>query len=189
MSLKYVDILLQMLIQNWIFIWVVFPCISAELKYVHLIYRHGDRGPMTIYPRDIHQQDAWPDGLAQLTTIGKRQHFALGQFFRKRYDGFLSRQYNNTEIYIRASDVDRTLMSAESNLAGLYLPNNKKDRFNPDIKWNPIPVHTLPTTEDYLLRGGDVCPRLDQLVSEVSTFTFLHFEHLLFKIVRMRFII
>lgn len=158
-----------MLVYGLFFVFAVLPCVFSELKHVHIIYRHGDRGPMSVYPRDPHQADAWPEGLGQLTKLGKQQHFALGKYFRKRYAGYLSPQYKMTELYVRASDVDRTLMSAESNLAGLYLPANKNDRFNPDLRWNPIPIHTVPTDEDPLLRGGDVCPRLDQLVNDVSS--------------------
>ena len=53
-----------------------------------------------------------------IISQGKERHFELGQFFRQRYSGFLPEQYNVDDIYVRSTDVDRTLMSAESNLAG-----------------------------------------------------------------------
>lgn len=48
---------------------------------------------------------------------------------------------------MRSTDFDRTLMSAEANLAGLFPPDGTQ-RFNPNISWQPIPVHTVPLTED-----------------------------------------
>lgn len=71
----------------------------------------------------------------------------MGQWLRKRYSSLLSKTYNKDEIYIRSTDVDRTLMSALSNLAGLYEPV-AKDVWNPDIHWQPIPVHTSPEKLD-----------------------------------------
>lgn len=38
-------------------------------------------------------------------------------------------------------------MSAEANLAGLFPPNGSK-AFNPDLKWQPIPVHTVPEDQE-----------------------------------------
>lgn len=39
--------------------------------------------------------------------IGKQQHYALGKYFRVRYNNFLNSSYSPYEIYVQASDVDR----------------------------------------------------------------------------------
>jgi len=51
------------------------------------------------------------------------------------------------QIFTRSTDYDRTLMSAEANLAGLYPPEGHQI-FNPNISWQPIPVHTVPESEE-----------------------------------------
>lgn len=38
-------------------------------------------------------------------------------------------------------------MSAEANLAGLYPPEGQ-EMFNPNISWQPIPVHTVPESDE-----------------------------------------
>ena len=38
-------------------------------------------------------------------------------------------------------------MSAEANLAGLYPPEGVQV-FNPNISWQPIPVHTVPDSAE-----------------------------------------
>ncbi|KAG8126014.1 hypothetical protein E2320_021173 [Naja naja] len=130
------------------------------------LYRHGDRSPVKTYPRDPYQESAWPQGFGQLSQEGMQQHWDLGQALRRRYDGFLSASYNRQEIFVRSTDFDRTLMSAEANLAGLYPPEGKQV-FNPNITWQPIPVHTVPDYMEKLLRFPlSSCPRYEQLQNE-----------------------
>lgn len=64
--------------------------------------------------------------------------FQLGQYIRKRYEGFLNKEYNTDEIYVMSSDKDRTIQSAMANMAGLYPPltfNDPREQF--------VPVHSL----------------------------------------------
>ncbi|XP_014662358.1 PREDICTED: prostatic acid phosphatase-like [Priapulus caudatus] len=134
----------------------------TSLRLVQLLYRHGDRSPVYRVPikTDVHTEADWPQGWGQLTTEGMIQHYKLGRWLRRRYDGFLSSSYVRKEIHVRSTDYDRTLMSAQCNLAGLYEPTGAQ-RWDPDIRWQPIPVHT--ESEDYLLMHNAPCPRYDAL--------------------------
>ncbi|XP_037125352.1 lysosomal acid phosphatase isoform X1 [Syngnathus acus] len=141
---------------------------EKKLEYVTVLFRHGDRSPVKAYPTDPYQESAWPQGFGQLSQEGMRQHLELGQFLRKRYDGFLNESYVRHEISVRSTDYDRTLMSAEANLAGLYPPNGEQV-FSPNIKWQPIPVHTVPQSEEKLLSFPQRdCPRFEELMRETE---------------------
>ncbi|XP_031147771.2 lysosomal acid phosphatase [Sander lucioperca] len=141
---------------------------ERKLVYVTVLFRHGDRSPVKAYPTDPHQESDWPQGFGQLSQMGMRQHFDLGQFLRNRYKGFLNQSYERHEISIRSTDYDRTLMSAEANLAGLYPPTGQQV-FEENLQWQPIPVHTVPQSEERLLSFplGD-CPRYKQLMNETE---------------------
>ncbi|CAG9858196.1 unnamed protein product [Phyllotreta striolata] len=88
----------------------------------------------------------------QLTNEGKRQHYALGQFSRKRYSNWLPATYSSKDIYAQTTDVDRTHMSAQANLYGLYTAIGNQV-WRKSVNWQPIPLHpanrkvfrTLPT--------------------------------------------
>ncbi|XP_074659287.1 prostatic acid phosphatase-like [Tubulanus polymorphus] len=161
--------------KNFIFfavILVVFVASRADavapstLKLVHLVFRHGDRSPVGSYPKDPHPPSIWPNGFGQLSQIGMNQHYNLGQYLRQRYQGFLSDLYVAKEIRVRSTDVDRTLMSALSDLAGLYPPTGY-EVWNKKLPWQPIPVHTIPENDDHLLSSSAYCPRFDELWHDI----------------------
>ncbi|KAG8572763.1 hypothetical protein GDO81_012157 [Engystomops pustulosus] len=159
--------------------FLVLGQIKAEkkLKFAVMVFRHGDRSPTYTYPKDKYQEDSWPDGFGQLTELGMEQHFELGKYMRKRYSGFLNETYSRHEVYVRSTDMDRTLMSAQTNLAGLYPPVGRQI-WNKNMTWKPIPVHTVPLTEDKLLAMPlKNCPRYNQL--QIETYTSKEFRSLL----------
>ncbi|KAG4066571.1 hypothetical protein HA402_007207 [Bradysia odoriphaga] len=124
---------------------------DGELVFVHVLYRHGDRNPVMSTPGSKYTDlSYWPEGWGQLTTLGIQQEYSLGQWLRRRYNNFLSEVYNAKDIYVRSSDVDRTIMSAQSVLAGLYPPHGEK-LWKKNFYWQPIPVHTVPASMDYLI--------------------------------------
>ncbi|XP_029645989.1 prostatic acid phosphatase [Octopus sinensis] len=134
----------------------------ATLRLVNLVYRHGDRSPIDSFPTDMHKEGSWPQGFGWLSNIGKLQQYHLGKFLRQRYNGFLNETYIHDEINVQSSAVQRCLMSAYSNLAGLYPPDGGQI-WNSNISWQPIPVSMIPTEEDSTLQISKDCPRYDML--------------------------
>ncbi|XP_020798569.1 prostatic acid phosphatase isoform X2 [Drosophila serrata] len=143
--------------------------LPGQLKFVHVIYRHGDRTPVDPYPTDPwNNLKFWTTGWGQLTNLGKQEHYDLGKWLRKRYSSLLSSKYSNEDIYVQSTDVDRTLMSAQSNLAGLYEPQGE-DVWNPAIQWQPIPVHTTPEKDDPILAAKAPCPAYDYELASLES--------------------
>lgn len=78
---------------------------------------------------------------------GKEQEYELGLWLRNRYSSLLTQDYSPETLYVQSTDVDRTLMSAASVLAGMYPPSDRQ-RWNLHLDWQPIPIHTLSEKDD-----------------------------------------
>uniref|UniRef100_A0A8B9S5A9 acid phosphatase n=1 Tax=Apteryx owenii TaxID=8824 RepID=A0A8B9S5A9_APTOW len=144
---------------------------ALELKlYACLqIFRHGDRTPVVNFPTDLHKESEWPQGFGQLTKTGMQQLYELGQYIRQRYSNFLNSTYHRQEFYIQSTDYDRTIMSAQSCLSGLFPPTSSQT-WNPELPWQPIPVHIVPKSSDRRLHFPlHDCPRFDELQNETQT--------------------
>jgi lysosomal acid phosphatase len=72
------------------------------------------------------------------------------------------------QLYTRSSDRDRTLMSAQCALAGLYPPQGFQV-WDAEINWQPIPVHAVPVEDDNVLYGGEECARFNELKNQAYT--------------------
>uniref|UniRef100_A0A914DZ51 acid phosphatase n=1 Tax=Acrobeloides nanus TaxID=290746 RepID=A0A914DZ51_9BILA len=132
-----------------------------KLIFLQAVWRHGDRSPTDTFPTDPNQEATWHQDWGQLSALGMEQHVRLGQTLRQRYivdnpgNLNLSPSYTNYEIYVRSSDVNRTLISAMSNMIGFYGAANVTAGLDyPDMpewpgKFVPIAVHTVDHSYDY----------------------------------------
>lgn len=119
---------------------------QETLIFAFDVIRHGDRTPLRTIPNSPY---VWPEGLGQLTAEGMQQEFQRGVAFRKKYiDDYhlLSSHYKNQEIIVFSTNADRTLMSAQSVLLGLYplgtgptLSGSNKPAL--PYHFQPVPIH------------------------------------------------
>jgi lysosomal acid phosphatase len=143
------------------------PANSRQLVLVQLLYRHGDRTPINAFPTDPNKDYFNNIGPGQLTPIGKEQHFVLGKYLRTRYADFLSARYHVDNVTVRSTDIDRTLMSAYCNFAGLFPPQGDQI-WDSTLPWQPIPVHTVPQNDDWVLLADNCCDKYKKLFEEAK---------------------
>ncbi|XP_058795277.1 lysosomal acid phosphatase-like [Phymastichus coffea] len=127
---------------------------DLKLELVQLLFRHGARTPLSeeLEVFNYLNSSVYDDvGLGILTPKGKQQEYEFGTFLRKRYDGYLRANYLSEEVYAYTTHNDRTKMSLELILAGLYPPTDA-GVWNPQLKWSPIPYRYVPEAMDVLLK-------------------------------------
>lgn len=173
----------------WRLLVLVAAVAWGQVVFVAEMCRHGSRAPITMFPWDA--DGRWSIGAGQLTNVGMRQHFLLGSELRQRYvieDPLLSSSYNVSQVYFRSTDVNRTLMSAQSQMMGLYPPSTgpklplsqaftavppiSVENENEVISFldskalvyqsQAVPIHTLPASEDLVLQASNSCQLLSQ---------------------------
>ena len=87
-------------------------------------------------------------GYGQLTQRGIERAYEFGKFLRQRYnESFLDEHYSPTKVVVRSTNYDRTLMTADSILAGLF-PSIDFQKWSDRLDWQPIPVHTTEGAND-----------------------------------------
>ncbi|CAG9859736.1 unnamed protein product [Phyllotreta striolata] len=149
---------------------IVFPNREDEgtLKLSIVLFRHGNRTPNGVeelYPNDPHLNFTYfPYGLGQLTNAGKVKLYSIGVSLRKRYNNFLGKYYYPDIVEAVSTDYNRTKMSLELVLAGLF-PPRQEELMAAALNWQPIPYNYLPLNEDKVL-VSHLCPRYKLLYKQ-----------------------
>jgi len=149
-----------------------------KLVFAVDVIRHGDRNPIISLPKAPHD---WPEGLGELTPIGMRREYELGKKLRRRYieeTKLLPRSYKPETLYVRSTDYNRTIMSAECFLMGLYSPGTGPTLpstlfFNQaalPYYYQPIPIHTKDQNDDRILLPHNDQKELLQLLSSIPEY-------------------
>lgn len=135
---------------------------TKSLRAVSLLFRHSVISPKYKFPK----VDAdWPMGPRQLTAIGMRNLFMAGQALRKKYVEqlkLISPDYHVSETYVRASNADRSLQTAQMLVLGLYPLGTGPDpaTYDPSLtavpapgrSFMPVPIHSVALENDKVLR-------------------------------------
>jgi len=127
------------------------------------IIRHGDRTPIAEIPTSPHK---WIEGLGQLTSTGRLQEYQLGKALRDKYVyqyHLLPENYSSNTMYVRSTATNRTLMSAEAFLSGLY-PLKMRPKL--PIPFQVIPIFSVPQQQDILLRPDHDEQKFNHLVNK-----------------------
>ncbi|XP_012259855.2 venom acid phosphatase Acph-1-like [Athalia rosae] len=147
------------------FYGILFVCRAENetvvLELVSVLFRHGDRTPVNTgvetYPEDPYlNSEFFPDGPGALINTGKKRQFEFGKALRSRYDEFLGPFYYPKMLEARSTDFDRTKMSLQLVLNGVF-PPAPRQQWKDGADWQPIPTKYSREYEDFL--RSDSCPK------------------------------
>lgn len=153
----------------------------GTLRATALLFRHSAISPKYSPPKvDIE----WPMGYKQLTSVGMRDMYQRGQDLRRKYVdelGLISGSYHLDEVYVRASNTDRALQSAQMLVLGLYPLGTGPDPsvYEPELQAAPapelaftaVPIHSVALENDSVLRpwtGKAKCKKYRKYVKGLS---------------------
>jgi len=130
-------------------------CAKDTLVFALDLVRHGDRIPLANIPYEEHK---WPEEqLGELTPKGMQQEYKLGLSLRHRYQHFLPEKYVSQVMYVKSTDFNRTLDSAQAILLGMYPLGSGPKLVDGSSAlpsgYQPIPIHTVSQDQDKLLLG------------------------------------
>ncbi len=161
---------------------------SRNVKMLIEIFRHGARREMAEMPLSSRQSELqYPDpewGLMDLTIVGMREHYNLGRQIRKAYADLLPTSFDHTKIRLIASSTNRTILSAESQLMGMFdlgsggkIDYDNKNYYQPPIanfdipyddgqsslpkKFSSIPIANPSMEHNYIFSASNTlaCPK------------------------------
>lgn len=105
------------------------PPAHTHINYVVTDLHGGPKPPAPVedsYRRNMLTGGTFP---GQLTTLGMQQLYELGKRLRRRYideSHFLSSTFSPAEVYVRSTNIVRTIESAKCLVAGLFQQKQKE---------------------------------------------------------------
>jgi acid phosphatase len=152
-----------------------------SLRAAALLFRHSVISPKYTPPK---VDTEWPMGFKQLTAIGMRDMYQRGQQLRRKYVdelGLISGTYRLDEVYVRASNADRSLQSAQMLILGLFPLGTGPDPSiydsalsaapAPELAFTAVPIHSVALENDSVLRpwtGKAKCTKYRRYVKGLS---------------------
>ena len=160
---------------------------NSEILFVFEHFRHGARSSVFIDKNNIDIYDIKWVGDGELTSVGMRMLYLIGVHIRNKYSNIINNLTSPNDILVYSTDLNRTIVSAESQLLGMFPPEkgelidnkyikltyppnkipedvqneiNKLDKISIPSKIKSIPINFFhKEKKPYLLTEEEDCPR------------------------------
>ena len=170
---------------NNIFIFIFFIIINYskedKLRWAFELCREGARTPIGGMTNDFKDCFGYQwNGLKELTGVGIRQHFLVGYRNRIRYinnTNLINQKYDPREVLLISTDSNRTIMSANAQVQGLYLPGTGPVIYENQTEVAVPPVESSSYEDEKLKLDNDNFTTLPNRMNIMPIHSFFNEEH------------
>ena len=165
----------------FIFFLIINYSKEDKLRWAFEIFRHGARTPYSGMTKDF--KDCFGvqwNGVKELTGVGLRQHFLVGYRNRIRYveeNKLIKENYDPREVYLISTDSNRTIMSANAQVQGLYLPGTGPVLYENQTEVAVPPVESGSYEDEKLKLDNDNFTTLPNRMNIMPIHSFFNEEH------------
>ena len=106
---------------NLLLITLITKC-NTEIIFVFEHFRHGARSSVFIDKHNTDIYDIKWIGDGELTSVGMRMLYLIGVHIRTKYHNIINKYTSSEELIVYSTDLNRTILSAESQLLGMFSP-------------------------------------------------------------------
>jgi hypothetical protein len=127
---------------NLLLITLITKC-NTEIIFVFEHFRHGARSSVFIDKHNTDIYDIKWIGDGELTSVGMRMLYLIGVHIRTKYHNIINKYTSSEELIVYSTDLNRTILSAESQLLGMF-PPEKGEIIEDAFKKYSFPPNEIP---------------------------------------------
>ena len=127
---------------NLLLITLITKC-NTEIIFVFEHFRHGARSSVFIDKHNTDIYDIKWIGDGELTSVGMRMLYLIGVHIRTKYHNIINKYTSSKELIVYSTDLNRTILSAESQLLGMF-PPEKGEIIEDAFKKYSFPPNEIP---------------------------------------------
>ena len=104
-----------------------FPPTKEETEFVFEHFRHGARSSVFVDKEYMDMYDIKWIGDGELTSVGMRMLYLIGVHIRNKYSNLINKNTSPKELLVFSTDLNRTILSAESQILGMFPPEKGEE--------------------------------------------------------------
>ena len=129
---------------------------KEEIEFVFEHFRHGARSSVFVNKEYMDMYDIKWIGDGELTSVGMRMLYLIGVHIRNKYSNLINKNTSPKELLVFSTDLNRTILSAESQLLGMFPPEKGEEIPEKYMKRSYLPNKIPKEAQDEIDKLGNI---------------------------------